>query len=349
MSLFYTRAFLSFAASFPKKKEKHECKISSLWKDRSFRRGFYFTLCRLRSIFSVPLSLCDWRSSRCKLCSCRDVRRNIAQRCRALPNEHCIVESEEGIRQGDSLSAFLFCAVMDKVGREILSTLTQHDISLYMYMDDITLSCLPDDANDVAAAAIQCLSQNGFNPNASKSAILFPDGTLEGGRCVLPRSSSRDFFRVLGTSVSSNHHETIEAYRAKLNKFFDIVESVRVHPQILFNIMRFCGKLKLLYIFESTPPVDVAPLGELFHARLSGALCCLLTANVPDAMMYDIHGCGMVDFCANAVDLYEHAMLEAIATSAGPVPRLSTNSFSEASIRGQADAQYLFYGGCEQE
>ena len=94
------------------------------------------------------------------------------------PNEHCIVESEEGIR--DSLSAFLFCAVMDKVGREILSTLTQHDISLYMYMDDITLSCLPDDANDVAAAAIQCLSQNGFNPNASKSAILFPDGTLEG-------------------------------------------------------------------------------------------------------------------------------------------------------------------------
>ena len=34
----------------------------------------------------LVLSLCDWRSSRCKLCSCRDVRRNIAQRCRALPS-----------------------------------------------------------------------------------------------------------------------------------------------------------------------------------------------------------------------------------------------------------------------
>ena len=47
-------------------------------------------------------------------------------------------------------------------------------------------------------------------------------------------------------------------------------------------------------------------------------------------------GAEWFDFRANAVDLYEHAMLEAIATSAGPVPRLSTNSFSEASIRGQA-------------
>ena len=82
----FARSGGPLAASFPKKKEKHECKISSLWKDRSFRRGFYFTLCRLRSSFSVPLSLCDWRSSRCKLCSCRDVRRNIAQRCRALPS-----------------------------------------------------------------------------------------------------------------------------------------------------------------------------------------------------------------------------------------------------------------------
>ena len=54
----FARSGGPLAASFPKKKEKHECKISSLWKDRSFRRGFYFTLCRLRSIFSVPLSLC---------------------------------------------------------------------------------------------------------------------------------------------------------------------------------------------------------------------------------------------------------------------------------------------------
>jgi hypothetical protein len=261
--------------------------------------------------------------------------------------------SEEGIRQGDSLSSFFFCTLMDAVAADLLRMLDEmdtqlrHSVQILMYMDDITIVCEPAHASVVTRVLATAMEINGLKPNFSKSSVLMPDVPDTSITNIgLTVCSMNDYFRVLGTSITKNHVPTVELYTGRMDRFFGALQKVRVHPQIVFTMLRICGRLKMLYLATTTPPHVVQPLAERFHNHVSSTLAQIVDSPVPAPMIYDVLGAGMVDYRALCSAIYDDSIVLTMCPRAGAHQvRLSTNSFESASLRSQHDAQWLFYGG----
>jgi hypothetical protein len=287
-----------------------------------------------------------------------------------------IIMSKEGVRQGDSLSSFLFALTMDAVVTHILQTLKESTVDLsqltiMLYMDDITIACRPEDMQHITDVAVKCLMDGGFKPNLAKSSVLMPpalpksdlescfdesDSGSQRFATLLPTGleirSSTEFFKVLGTSVSENHQQTVTDYTVRINRFFDKLEAANLHPQIVFTILRFCGKLKLLYLCKTTPTEAITDLLTLFHQRSQSVVNNLVDNQVDENMLYDTLGCGMVDYRRLASSLFDASRTQCIFNVSGAPAELNTNLFSEAqpdasclSQLSQHDASYLFYNG----
>jgi ribonuclease HI len=83
------------------------------------------------------------------------------------------IDSSEGLRQGDALSAFYFCLVMRKVCVEIAALFPMLEIDDIMcFMDDSTFIVPPEIAHDVLAAAVAVMRKYGFRINTDKSAMI---------------------------------------------------------------------------------------------------------------------------------------------------------------------------------
>ena len=264
------------------------------------------------------------------------------------PGHSTVIEADEGIRQGDALSAYFFGVLMDAVAVEMSEHIRREhpgcEFQIFMYMDDMTIVCPIEYVEPGTQIAQQIMLLYGLRPNLHKSAVLMPGQCVSPAAPSLPVKAMTDFFRVLGSSVSLNHDDTAQLYTARIHKFFSVLRTIRLHPQIVFTVLRICGRLKILYLASTTPPTVVSPIADMFHQEISATLNSLLHAQVPVEMLYDKLGCGMVDYREHAVRLYEHSRLQ-IKQSVEISVGLTTNSFDSASMRSQHDAQWLFYGG----
>jgi ribonuclease HI len=89
------------------------------------------------------------------------------------PSEIDMVEFEEGVRQGDAFSGFFFCLLMDQVCAEFKERIDDDSTIPASFMDDLTITCNPDNSMN-CIEAISCALHNwGFAVNYEKSAILF--------------------------------------------------------------------------------------------------------------------------------------------------------------------------------
>ena len=83
------------------------------------------------------------------------------------------IDVNEGVRQGDSNSTYLFCLIMDKVRTAILARLPHAKVRVYV--DDMTITVPPQHARHVMHVAMQEFERVGLTCNPTKSSILAND------------------------------------------------------------------------------------------------------------------------------------------------------------------------------
>jgi hypothetical protein len=94
----------------------------------------------------------------------------------------------DGIQQGDSTSALLFCLHLDTILARVIEAWAAKGLTatLRAYMDDITVSCLPSEAGQVEAIVIEHLRAARYAVSDSKCAHLCAS---DANTSALPRGS----------------------------------------------------------------------------------------------------------------------------------------------------------------
>ena len=97
----------------------------------------------------------------------------------------------------------------------------------------------------------------GFTVNKNKSSVICKetipttaiDGTLQ-----IPFASNDESLRLLGVNVTDNFEEFNNNITTRIDRFFDGLDAVEVHPEIKHLILHYCGRPRLHYYCETTPP-----------------------------------------------------------------------------------------------
>jgi hypothetical protein len=262
------------------------------------------------------------------------------------------LDVDEGVKQGDAMSAFYFCVLMDIVAYELHAL--HPDAQLFFYMDDMSIACNPEKVSIVSQDAVLLLLEYGFRPNVAKSSCIHKDNIDL--QCALPQNSCDDKFNVLGANISSNYDRFNDTVVDKIHTFFkNLLDAEGLHPQLVWTILRLCGSPKLIYYSSTTPPDQTTRvldywdycIGHCVERIVGGAMV------FNKAMLHDKLGGGIPNYKDNTNSLYEVSKTAALTqnTSSSKITlgsltdRLLTDTQSSADVRSQHDAQYLFYGG----
>jgi hypothetical protein len=150
--------------------------------------------------------------------------------------KHVFVDSEEGVRQGDAMSAMMFCKVVDKACMKMKREFP--DVSVWSFMDDITIACAPENLGEVTRAAVACIGELGLTVNLRKSACAMrnpdPDRLVTTVQ-LIPAGAP---FVMLGACINAEAAPLIEEMRAKLTAFFKKLFRCELHPQLQWTILR---------------------------------------------------------------------------------------------------------------
>ncbi len=253
------------------------------------------------------------------------------------------VDSEEGVRQGDAFSAFFFCLLMDVLCNKLKSEFP--DNSIWSYMDDLTIACDGENADQVALRAVEIMNELGFKPNTDKSACLTPDDDFTSS--VFPRTArTNEHFDMLGGNISDN----FEVYNAKqtdrLSQFFANLAKVDIHPQLRWTFLRMCGLPKLRYYAATTPPEHSQELLDAFDNTVHTLAEEIIRAPIADVFLHHEHGAGFPNYPKHAEMLYTLSRDTALtgARRVPPVKLVANEPLpSTASLSSQYEAPYLFY------
>jgi hypothetical protein len=196
----------------------------------------------------------------------------------------------EGLRQGDVVASFFFNLIMDAVMDRIEELRDEDpelqgvDIDLLSFIDDLTAVTEPQHAVRVTKIIVQALGEHGFKVNINKSKILCRNQLSTDSNNNIAVVSCTDAagavqqmdittgedesFVVLGGNISDNYESYNFKQRQKFNDFFNLLESVPLHPQVAFTIARLCGAPKLQYYCTVTPPEHARDVVAEFHQRM---------------------------------------------------------------------------------
>ena len=213
------------------------------------------------------------------------------------PNgQHRIVESEEGVRQGDAASALLFCKVMDIAMRRIKQ---QHpEVQLWCYMDDITIACSPTNAKQIATDAAGVLNDLGFKVNLDKSAVTgrsaeviraIQSATCQSSITVSPTNVP---FKMLGAIINEEYEEFAESKMSATEAFMTKLQRIQLHPQLVWTLLRLCGSPKQIYLASTTPPQHSDRILDHFDSAMKKAAESVIGARISDEFLHDPLGAG---------------------------------------------------------
>lgn len=267
------------------------------------------------------------------------------------------IDFEEGVRQGDSFSAYFFCLLMDQVMRDISA---QEPAAVVRgYMDDLTITTDKESAHRVASVAVQVLAQWGFTANITKSKILCmaapPNApTHVAADTAAPRFDVRDdsrSFVVLGGNITNSYAEYNANQSARNARFFDCVKNVPMHPQIAFTIARLCGGPRMKFYASVTPPQHSRDTVATFQHQLIDYIQSPQVLNfvVPGDVLHERFGTGIPDYINGAERLYVASMNNATHTGVlMPQVELVYNNAavaaaSTARLESQQNAQWMCY------
>ena len=277
-----------------------------------------------------------------------------------------IIESDEGLRQGDSPSAYLFCLVMRRVRDAILQKYPkdEHEIDIYSYMDDKTIAVDPEIADEVASYAIQCFEENGFTVNIEKSSMICKNeiplrsttttnidsaspSPISSG---VPIADNTKDFKMLGINITNNFEEHNEEMKKKIDRFFDALDNLKVHPEIIHLILHFCGKPRLLYYCQTTPPCFGKEVVQYFDNKIRTSFGKLIGIKDIDSIssdvLYNVSGANIPDYVSNYESLYTTTYNNIMNNAGVFVPQVKLTTISKDNFTSPEcshDRQWTHY------
>jgi hypothetical protein len=189
------------------------------------------------------------------------------------------IPSSNGVRQGDPLSAVLFCLYL----RDVLARVGQAaKVRVYAFFDDVNVEGTPTEVMKALATLQELLPAVSLDVNTSKSHFAYFHGDDE----PLPRS----IVQTLAENDIQRHDRYIEtvgavvgcdedAIREGLNEmiargrgrdaFFSRVQLPELSAQSAMLLLRQCAVPQLNYLLRCTPPSCVREQAETFDRLLS--------------------------------------------------------------------------------
>ena len=226
------------------------------------------------------------------------------------------IRSDEGVRQGDALSSYYFCLVLHRVCVKLAERYP--DANIKCFMDDMTITVPPAMAIEVMQAAVELLEAHGFVVNVDKSAVVCKQRIAMPADAQVPfaiESADRPF-KMLGANITDNYEQMHEELIRRIGNFFDSLDVIDVHPEIKHTILHLCGKPKLIYFCETTPPQHSRHITQFFDARAKQSYATLIgvadTTNIDDVALHSVDGADIPDYTANADQLYTNARTNAL-------------------------------------
>lgn len=250
-----------------------------------------------------------------------------------------ILEMEDGIRQGDSPSTVAFCIVMEEVCRLIKEEYPDDNVLVFSYADDCSI--IVDDpaiARKVAECAVRCARKCGFTVNVDKSSVTCKNGIPEdedaavaSSNEVIPISNPNAEFKMLGVNITNEFTTFNNGIVKRIDAFFDSIDAINIHPELKHLILNFCGRPRLLYYCETTPPRHGMQVVAHFQDRMKRSFAKLINISdidsIRDSMLYNSNGGNLPNYRQHYEEIYNKtvmmiqsgnlraAMVELISTS----------------------------------
>ena len=207
------------------------------------------------------------------------------------------------------------------------------EVNISGYMDDLTVTCPPHMAVDVANTLVNILSKWSSRQNPTKSKILCR------GHVPLPPEGSpfqicddSSSFVVLGSNMTSSYDEFNAKQTHRYEKFFECLTRVHLHPQVAFTIARLCGAPRLVYYASNTPPAHSAAVVAAFQSRLITFVLETLGFKCSPMFIHERFGLGLPDYVSNTATMFNNSQLLAIHSVKLPQVQLVRNSCSDCSF-----------------
>jgi hypothetical protein len=241
-----------------------------------------------------------------------------------------VIEANEGIRQGDGPSSFFFCLQMRKA-RDII--VEQHpreqDVKNMAFMDDQTICAPPEHAEAVVLTAIDALKKCGFEVNLEKSAIIckkpITNNNNNNNNIIqqqdaafpIPIASNEEEFKMLGINITNNYQHYNKTIKERIDIFFEMIDGINIHPQIKHTLLHLCGKPKLLYYCETTPPEFASDIAAHFDKRAKESFARLIGVKdvslLKDEMIHDKFGGNIPHYAKHHAELYNNSANSALS------------------------------------
>ena len=249
------------------------------------------------------------------------------------PDGFATIEMEEGIRQGDATSTYLFCIGVDRALRELL----EKGYRCWMFCDDLTLIVRKCEVDDTLAAVKDAFRKVGLRVNEAKLDVY-------GLNDVRTKP-----FVLLGADLACTEEFT-EKQLMKQHQYFQLLDRIPMHPQLKAVLLRVCGAPRLRYITSAMPPERTKTLTEAFDKGTVEALAAVLQLSVDEleksGLLHDTMGAGIPKYTELREKLYTAARNYALDGVHTPVELVTKGDESSQPLaRHNMDAQWLWYDG----
>jgi hypothetical protein len=253
----------------------------------------------------------------------------------------------EGVKQGDATSSHFFCLGLDRallMMRAAAQALGIR-ISVYAYMDDITIAAPPEYADQITKLAISALAQVGLRVNEDKSAVLSTLPSL-----TIPHHNPTFPFIILGANVSPSpaaREQYVHDLSLKQRRYFDNLKQLPLHPQITFTILKICGYPRIQYHCSVTPPDDMCQLTLDFDQTIKSMIEQIIDpcgrTQISQAIVHSIDGAAAPSYYMNRQLLWSSTSHFAL-TDDPDVPRVSlTTEPITTTASSQVDRKWMMY------
>ena len=189
--------------------------------------------------------------------------------------------SSNGVRQGDPLSAVLFCLYL----RDVLARVSQAaKVRVYAFFDDVNVEGAPAEVMKALGVLKQMLADIALKVNTSKSHFAYFHGDEEPlPRSILQTLADNDIqrherhFETVGAVIGCDDDairegldEMIAAGRGR-DAFFTRVQLGELSVQSSMLLLRQCAVPQLNYLLRCTPPPCVKEQATAFDALVQQA------------------------------------------------------------------------------
>lgn len=265
-----------------------------------------------------------------------------------INGEMSFLTTDEGVRQGDALSAFYFCIIMEQFCLELQHL--HNNVGLHCFMDDGTIVTDRENAPQVLRDAIRLMTKHGFQVNTQKSSIICKD-LLDTTDWLpeVPITQSTEPFKVLGANITKNFAEMDEMLLGRLTRFFDSLDQLAVHPEIKHTILHMCGSPKLVYFCATTPPEHATTVVDFFEQRCTQSFCEMINVDVGDITKERLHaenGADLPDYTKHAAKIFANSQsmaLDGCALAPVRLTTLASDEVADSSAEALYDSHWARY------